>query len=768
MLSKRLFIALLWSVLVTTTQGANLLTNSKFNTGDLTGWKVALAPYPDTNAYVQTAITYDGSPCLFMWSRTSNWQIGASVYQQVNVSGLTEVEFSCVVNKWAWGDARLELHWFNNAGPNVPSDPNIRFDSYDIVVNGAETDDWDSFTQTITPPVGAVSAIVLLRTTDYMWQVYYDDLFFGIPPRDQAVLVAPPPGSLMPEEEKSNCGFGPTLRWNKGQDANGAHYVYFGTSFADVNDANTNDPEYKTSLPLGTTSYTLSLADVDKGQAYFWRVDETVNNVVVKAQSVWQFSVSNVTWVDGFDNYITDANIRAVWGPNSSVSDSNMRIVYNSTKYAVSANTPALLCSNDISSNAMLVLTVKGHDNMSNNVYVKLESNNGAQSGIVHFPDKRELNQQSYEPLILWPIALQEFASQGVVLTNVTKITIGIDNGSGGPPAGTGTVYIDDIRLDHPWCNPTLAEMIPADFSKNCWVGMEDLDLLANNWLATSTQVTAAAPPTGPILWYPFNEGAGNDPLDFSGNSYDGWISDLDAWGGPGTGLLGTDCVYLNNTDWIEIIDAGVNNDHAIGAESTVSVWLKDPGQADADSMILQIGYEGHSINIWTGATGSFSYKAGWNTALGWGDTLDVGSQDYTNPDHPQDQWVHFAFVKSFSGGYMKVYRNGRLIAESTAATNETPQIDGLSNGFASVGAWRWSGSPSTGGYYNGWLDDLRIYDYALSPEQVLYLAVQGGTATSPMTQGLLTGSDATGDDVVNFYDFAVMGELWLQDVVWP
>jgi len=32
----------------------------------------------------------------------------------------------------------------------------------------------------------------------------------------------------------------------------------------------------------------------------------------------------------------------------------------------------------------------------------------------------------------------------------------------------------------------------------------------------------------------------------------------------------------------------------------------------------------------------------------------------------------------------------------------------------------------------------------------------------------LLTPSDATGDDVVNFTDLAKIGEYWLQDVVWP
>jgi hypothetical protein len=47
-----------------------------------------------------------------------------------------------------------------------------------------------------------------------------------------------------------------------------------------------------------------------------------------------------------------------------------------------------------------------------------------------------------------WRIILQAFADQGITLTNVDKIAIGLGSQSGLAAAGgTGTVYIDDIRL---------------------------------------------------------------------------------------------------------------------------------------------------------------------------------------------------------------------------------------------------------------------------------------------------------------------------------
>ena len=45
-----------------------------------------------------------------------------------------------------------------------------------------------------------------------------------------------------------------------------------------------------------------------------------------------------------------------------------------------------------------------------------------------------------------WTIDLQAFADQGVDLTNVTSITLGLSSVTG----GTGMMYFDDIRLYPP------------------------------------------------------------------------------------------------------------------------------------------------------------------------------------------------------------------------------------------------------------------------------------------------------------------------------
>jgi hypothetical protein len=42
------------------------------------------------------------------------------------------------------------------------------------------------------------------------------------------------------------------------------------------------------------------------------------------------------------------------------------------------------------------------------------------------------------------------FADQGIDLTNVDKIAIGLGSTGGAAAGGLGTVYIDDIRLYRP------------------------------------------------------------------------------------------------------------------------------------------------------------------------------------------------------------------------------------------------------------------------------------------------------------------------------
>jgi hypothetical protein len=69
-------------------------------------------------------------------------------------------------------------------------------------------------------------------------------------------------------------------------------------------------------------------------------------------------------------------------------------------------------------------------------------------------------------------------------------------------------------------------------------------------------------------------------------------------------------------------------------------------------------------------------------------------------------------------------------------------------------------------------LDDIRIYDRALPQAEIANLAgvPAGGTLFQPL-QGLLSVNeniDLHDDEKVNFTDFAVLADSWLNELLWP
>jgi hypothetical protein len=790
MVQRKMFLVLLGIALVCQAQAVELLTNGNLNdyTGTLgvngsypNGWTLDIQTPASAWFQMQNTFSPDGSPVATMYVN----QAGPGVYLRQTVSfepnSISNLYFSSLVNtQWYssnnWGDAIVELTY---------SEPNGRYISYDEFVILSDNQypaptTWTTYSHVFAVPPGAGKAELALHGSDWIKGLYWDNVSLSYTGQTQAELVYPGNMSSVSWEDRNNCGNGPTLHWNSAEEAIGVHYVYLGTSEERVAGATMSDPEFLGTVPLTDPNFVLSLSDVVKGQKYYWRVDQTTSIGIVQGETIWSFTISPFTNLDLFE-YASDAELQAVWGAGAVLNNNAMQIDYDNSvsPYYVEATADAGLlgCQSDWTrgGNQMLVLDVKGHDNMAESVFVTLESNDGAQSGTVQYPLVAELNQQAdYEWFHFWPIAFETFADQGVQMTQITKITIGVGFRSNPVAGGAGSVLIDNLRLSSPMC---LRGYTPADINRDCVVDIYDFVQLSNHWLQEEYLVTAQAPARNPVLWYTFDEGSGNTVIDSSGFGYHGSLNFEGVWGGAGSGINGSDCLYLGNSTYVQVPVAAANigdpnypspeeSTQYLGAESTISLWLKDPGQTDTDSELFQIGLDGEVVGNWVNATGKFQYKtAGGNTLLWSGSRRYSASDLYTNPQHPQDQWVHYAFVKSYSAGLMRIYQNGRLVAEGFADGDYSPAIDGIDS-FFSIGAWRWSGGD--GGYMDGWIDDFRVYDYALSDAEVLFLAVEGGAEVSPMLQPLILDSNIVADGRIDLQDLAQAAELWLQDVVFP
>jgi hypothetical protein len=79
-------------------------------------------------------------------------------------------------------------------------------------------------------------------------------------------------------------------------------------------------------------------------------------------------------------------------------------------------------------------------------MYVTVEDGSGMAATVYHDDSNAVLIDSWTE----WNIDLQAFADQGVVLTDVSKLSIGFGDKENPQPGGSGTMFFDDIRLYRP------------------------------------------------------------------------------------------------------------------------------------------------------------------------------------------------------------------------------------------------------------------------------------------------------------------------------
>ncbi|MFC1604450.1 hypothetical protein ACFL5F_05420, partial [Planctomycetota bacterium] len=90
-------------------------------------------------------------------------------------------------------------------------------------------------------------------------------------------------------------------------------------------------------------------------------------------------------------------------------------------------------------------------DNGVEPLYVAVSNSAGTPAVVVH----DDPVAATIETWTQWVIPLQAFADQGIILTNVDRIAIGLGTkGNMATPGGSGKMYIDDIRLIQPSTAP--------------------------------------------------------------------------------------------------------------------------------------------------------------------------------------------------------------------------------------------------------------------------------------------------------------------------
>jgi hypothetical protein len=114
--------------------------------------------------------------------------------------------------------------------------------------------------------------------------------------------------------------------------------------------------------------------------------------------------------------------------------------------------------------------------------------------------------------------------------------------------------------------------------------------------------------------------------------------------------------------------------------------------------------------------------------------------------------------------GEIQLYVDGLL--EVTTSLIDNP-INTASDSDVRIGKAPWVDRPFT-----GQIDDVRIYSRTLSHGELANLAglPAGGTLRQPLQALLSTveNVDLHDDEKIDFKDFAVLADSWLDELLWP
>jgi len=156
---------------------------------------------------------------------------------------------------------------------------------------------------------------------------------------------------------------------------------------------------------------------------------------------------------------------------------------------------------------------------------------------------------------------------------------------------------------------------------------------------------------------------------------------------------------------------------------------------------------------------------------VGWDVMTDSGQVDYGSSRRIDDgQWHNVAGV--FDNGTLTIYIDGS--PETSAFGGPTFGTGTTRYGFLGIGseATEFNGRPNATGYFDGELDDVHIYSRALSQAEIAYLADAtpgDGESYIPVASAAnIYDEEAQGLKAVNFKDFAVLADQWLDEQLWP
>ena len=211
-----------------------------------------------------------------------------------------------------------------------------------------------------------------------------------------------------------------------------------------------------------------------------------------------------------------------------------------------------------------------------------------------------------------------------------------------------------------------------------------EVEAWANDWyyeyafldyIQIGEEGVGALPPQGLIAYWKFDEGSGTLVDDSSGNGNDGTVRGAN-WT---TGRLGNALAFDGKDDWVDIPGLLFDGDF------TIEVWVKLTGTiSNADAIVGQEG-AGQDINFHGARLRLYA----------------PGNKIVAKTATAAELWTHYAITRSEDR--LTLYHNGIQDATGTWTGDFVPEAIGRGNA----------------GYLSGVIDEVRLYDRALSPSEI-------------------------------------------------
>jgi hypothetical protein len=528
------------------------------------------------------------------------------------------------------------------------------------------------------------------------------------------------------------------LSWSPGDKA-AQHDVYLGTDrTAVVNATTASTGVYRGRQAI--TSYTPAEGLQWGGGPYYWRIDEYNNDATISTGRVWSFTVADYLIVDDFEGYTDDVGNRIfqTWrdgwgysepppgypgnGTGSGVGNAQPPFAEQTTVHSGKQSMPLAYDNTGTGGKARYSEIQREwttpqdwtrYDVKALTLWFYGDPANAAEQLYVALEDNAGMvkvgNHTDPEAVQAsgwqeWNIPLTDFA--GVNLKAIKKMYIGLGNRTSPKAGGTGAMYIDDIRLYRSRCVPSKAKPA-ASFNDDCVVDYLDMRIMADDWLVRDV----AEPAWGTFTSQDIGAGTAAGSFSFDGNVYTIQADGADIWG---------------TADAFRYAFRQVSGDFQMTVRVTsldpVNTWSKagvmvrqslDPGSANA--MIATSGTSGGGATFqWRPTQGASSSSQ----------RLLESAYTVTEP------------------ACIRLVRQGNTIS-----------------GYVFVGGrWRLEGQTTavvlTGPVYVG----LAVTSHV------------DGTLTTATFDRACTFSAAElhVDGVVDFRDFAVLADSWLDELLWP